>query len=608
VLRNRTVLTLAATLVAIGALAYVGPRLDAPAPLAALVSSWPTLWFAAGLVLAGTAVARTASARLRAAVGWTAVTLATEAVQRPALASFLFPDGPGAGRFHPASYAHHGTFDVLDVVAALLGAAIGWALAVAMHRDGAPARAANHRVFGFARRGALLAVAAAATLATSPPPGPYVSVTLEPSVVCEGEEVRVAWIGHGRDGEEPPDQAVLNAEPPDAFVPPLVERAVAVPGTLDVVAERSGGVAATPNAYGVYGGLSTLVHVRPCDAAGRQYRHEDAWNAVALAAVPGGADVVAALRGDGAHDRLVRLDADANEVATALVTGGLDGRVRAVAVAPDGTVVAVGWRELRTETAIGTEAVVWRWPVGGEPDAGTVVGPTAPDAFAEAAAVAIDATGRTWVAWTEGPPGATVAMIAGYAPDGTLETTRTLATDPVTEAHALTVDDAGRPTLVALSAASAAGTRTVVLHALDVDGAVRWTRGPYFWNRAAIASAAPGTTLLLVPDALHALDDATGTTLWTTEFPEGRSGTLLTVDGAGAPVVAGGGTFVQRYGADGTPASGRTFGSAAGDVPLALTWSGGAVVAGWTKGALATTLDPDGLAEAFVLRFPDGAP
>ena len=609
--RNRTALTLAATLVAVGALAYVGPRPDAPAALAALAGSWPTLWFAAALVLAGTALARDAHVRRRAAVGWTVVALATEAVQHPTLAKLLFADGPGAGRFHPATYAHLGTFDALDVVAALLGAVLGWTLAVALARAGAPARphAAPHRALDLARRGALLAAAATVTLATSPPPGPWVSVTLEPSVVCEGDEVRVSWTGHRGDGDEPPDRGVLYAVPTDAFAPPLVDLEVAVPGTLDVVAVRSGEVGATPIPTPLYGfgGVSALVHARPCDVAGRQYRHDVARTVVALAAVPGSADVVAATSGPGAFDQLVRLDADANEVATALVTGNHGGRVRDLAVAPDGTVVAVGWRTSDVGGSA-TEAVLWRWPVGGEPDAGTVVGPTAPGIYAEAAAVALDATGRTWVAWTEGPPGGTVAIVAGYAPDGTLEATHTMALEGVAEAHGLTIDAAGRPTLVVRTAPTRGGFRTAILHALDVDATLRWELGPFQTITAAIATATPGTTLFLIDDALHALDDATGTTLWTTEFPDDRIGTHLTVDDAGTPVVAGLGPYLQRYGADRTPTSHRSFGSARLDYVGALAWSGGAVVGGTTEGALATTLDPEGLAEAFVLRFPDGAP
>lgn len=606
--RTRTALTLAATLVAVGALAYLGPRPDAPDALAALAGSWPTLWFAAALVLAGTALARGAAARRRAAAGWTVVALATEAVQHPALAAFLFADGPGSGRFHPATYAHLGTFDGLDVVAALLGAALGWALAVALGHAGAPAgpRVATHRAFAFARRGALLAAAATVTLATSPPPGPWVSVTLEPTVVCEGDEVRVAWTGHRGDGGEPPDRGVLNAMPSDAFVPPLEDLEVAVPGALDVVAVRSGGVGATPTSYGGYGGVSALVHARPCDAAGRQYRHDVARDVVALAAVPGSADVVAALDGYVSIDQLVRLDADANEVATALVSGDYISRVRDLVVAPDGTVVAVGWRRNHAET--GTQAVVWRWPVGGDVDAGTVVGPTAPGTLAEGAAIVLDATGRTWVAWTEGPPGHTVAIVAAYAPDGTLEATHTVAPEGVAEAHALTIDATGRPTLVVRIAASASGIRSAAVHALDVDGTPRWERGPFPSHTAAIAAATPGTTLFLVADALHALDDATGATLWTTELPEGRTGTHLTVDDAGGPVVAGPAAFLQRYAPDGTPLNGRTFGSARADSVGALAWSAGAVVGGATEGALATTLDPGGVAEAFVLRFPAGAP
>jgi hypothetical protein len=608
VLRTRTVLTLAATLVAVGALAYVGPRPDAPAPLAALVGTWPTLWLAAALVLAGTALAQGAGARRRAAAGWTAVALATEAVQHPALAALLFADGPGSSRFHPATYAHLGTFDGLDVAAALVGATIGWRLAVATRPLGAPARpaAAPRRLFGLARHGALLAVAVGATVATSPPPGPWVSVTLEPSVVCEGDEVRVAWLGHRGDADEPPDRGVLNAWPPTAFEPPLVDLEVAVPGTLDVVAVRSGGVGATPTPSAGYGSISALVHARPCDAAGRQYRHEVGRTVVALAATPGGTDVVAALDGYGGLDLLVRLDADANEVATAFVPGDHTSRVRDVVVAPDGTVVAVGWRRTYAET--GTQAVVWRWPVGGDVDAGTVVGPTAPGTSAEGAAIALDAAGRTWVAWTEGPPGASVARIAAYAPDGTLEATRTLSLDAVTEAHALAIDAAGRPTLVVRSAATAGGLRSTFVHALDVDGTPRWERGPFASGTAAIATAAPGATLFLVDDALHALDDTTGAALWTTGLPDGRTGTHVAVDDAGAAVVAGPGPFLQRFALDGTPTSDRTFGSAGPDEVGALAWSGGAVVGGATEGALATTLIPDGRAEAFVLRFPDGAP
>ncbi|MDF1521852.1 MAG: hypothetical protein P1P87_03420 [Trueperaceae bacterium] len=370
-------------------------------------------------------------------------------------------------------------------------------------------------------------------------------MTLEPSVVCEGDEVRVAWTGYRGDGDDPPDRGVLNAVPTDAFTPALVDLEVAVPGVLDVVAARSGGVAAEPGPYGTAEGLSSLVHVRPCDAAGRQYRHDDARDVVALAAAPSGAEVVAALRGPSAVDRLARLDADANEVATAFVTGEYGGRVRDVAVAPDGTVVAVGWRPLAAAGSA-TEAVVWRWPVGGQPDAGTAIAPTTPGLFARAAAVAIDAGGRTWVAWTEGPSGQTLAAVTGIAPDGAHVATYAMAPDPPSQALALAVDALGRPTLLALAAASATTTANLAVHALDADGAPRWTRGASSWETAALAS--------------------------------------------------------------GAPANGRTFGCARADVPGALAWSGGAVVAGSTQGALATTLDPDGLAEAFVLRFPAGAP
>jgi hypothetical protein len=619
VFRTRTALVLAASLGMVGALAYGWPRPDAPAWLAALAGGWPTLWFAAGLVLAGTALARGPKARRRAAAGWSVVALATEALQHPALASLLFPGGPAGARFHPSAYAHRGTFDAVDLVAALLGGAIGWALAGALDRDGprasgrvaVPARgvapATTGRLGLLACRGALLALAAAATVATSAPPGPYVAVTLEPSVVCEGDEVRVAWSGYRGDGDDPPARGVLNAVPPDAFAPPLVDLEVVVPGALDVVAERSGGVAAEPGPYGTAEGVSSLVHARPCDAAGRQYRHDDADDVVALAAAPSGAEVVAVLRGPSAFDRLVRLDAAANEVATAFVTGERGGRVRDVAVAPDGTVVAVGWRPAATDGST-TEAVVWRWPRGGAPDDGTAIGPMAPAPNAEAVAVAIDAGGRTWVAWTEGPPARTFAAVGGYAPDGAQVAAYAVAPDPPTRAIDLAVDALGRPTLLAQAAASATTTTTLVAHALDADGTPRWTRGALGWGTAALASGASGTTLLLIAEALHALDDATGATLWTTVDPEGRTGTHLAVDDAGAAVVAGPGPFLQRYAADGAPANGRTFGSARADVPGALAWSDGAVVGGSTEGALATTLDPDGLAEAFVLRFPAGAP
>ncbi len=610
-LKDLPALPVATALVAVGALAYVGPRPDAPATLVALAGAWPSLWFAAGLVLAGTALVRGARGRRVAAIGWTVAALATEALQHPWLAGFLYPDGPGAHRIHPATYAHRGTFDPLDVVAVLVGSALGWTLAVAALRTPAAPHPhpASHRAIDLARRGALLAVAVVATLATSAPPGPWVSVTLEPAVVCEGEEVRVAWLGNRGDADEPPDRGVLNAWPPTAFAPPLVDLEVAVPGTLDVVAVHSGGVGATPAPYGGHGSVSALVHARPCDAAGRQYRHEVARNVVALAAVPGSEDVLAALDGYGGYDLLVRLDADANEVASAFVTGDRGGRVRDLAVAADGTVVAVGSRPFPTDTVIGDEAVVWRWPVGGTPDAGTVLGPTGPTAYADAAAVALDATGRTWVAWTEGPPGHTVAILAAYAPDGTLEATHTVApAEGVAEAHALTLDAVGRPTLVVRVADAAGGIRSPVLHALDVDGTPRWELGPFVSSTAAIASPTPGTTLFLVDEALHALDDATGATLWTTAFPEGQQATHLSVDDAGAAVVAGRGPFVQRYAPDGAPGTRRTFGSARADDVGALAWSGGAVVGGATEGALATTLDPMGLEEAFVLRFPDGAP
>ncbi len=609
-LNNLATLPGASALVAIGALAYVGPRPDAPATLVALAAAWPSLWFAAGLVLAGTALARGARARRGAAVGWTVAVLATEALQHPWLAALLFPDGPGAHRFHPASYAHRGTFDPLDVVAVLVGSALGWTLAVAALRTPVAPRPhpAHHRAFDLARRGALLAGAVVATLATSAPPGPWVSVTLEPAVVCEGDEVRVAWLGYRGDADEPPDRGVLNAWPPTAFAPPIVNLEVAVPGTLDVVAVHSGGVGATPTPYGGHGSVSALVHARPCDAAARQYRHDVARDVVALAPVPGSADVVAALDGYGGYDLLVRLDAAASEVASAFVTGERGGRVRDLAVAADGTVVAVGSRK-SADVGVDTEAVVWRWPVGGEVDAGTVVGPTAPGTLAEGAAIALDATGRTWVAWTEGPPGHTIAILAAYAPDGTLEATHTVApAEGVAEAHAVTLDALGRPTLVVRLADAAGGIRSPVLHALDVDGTPRWELGPFASSTAAIASPTPGTTLFLVDGALHALDDATGGTLWTTAFPEGQRGTHLTVDDAGAAVVAGRGPFLQRYAPDGTPANGRTFGSARADYVGALAWSGGAVVGGATEGALATTLDPMGLEEAFVLRFADGAP
>jgi hypothetical protein len=41
---------------------------------------------------------------------------------------------------------------------------------------------------------------------------------------------------------------------------------------------------------------------------------------------------------------------------------------------------------------------------------------------------------------------------------------------------------------------------------------------------------------------------------------------------------------------------------------VVIAWSGGVVVAGATQGPLATEVEPEGYFEAFVLRFPDGAP
>jgi hypothetical protein len=607
--RTARALALATVLLAIGALAYALPRHDAPAPLAEFAGVWPSFWFAAGLVLAGTALARGTRGRGRVALGWTVAALATEVVQHPAVAALLFPTGPAAARLHPASYAHRGTFDPLDLIAIALGSALGAALGAAMARarrgGTVPASAGARRMGDLALKGALLAAATTATLATTAPPGPYVTVTVEPAVVCEGDTVRVAWTGSSGSTDAPPGQAVLDAAP-GAVVPPMVGLEVAVPGALDVVALRSTAVAAAPGPYGS-GGVGALLHARPCDAAGRQDRSDVAGDVVAIAPVPNSPDVVAALRGYGGFDRLVRLDADAAEVAAAFVTGDRGGRVRDLAVAPDGTVVAVGWRELRTETANGTEAVVWRWPSGGDPDAGTVVGPTAPGIFAEGAAVAVDDAGRTWVAWTEGPPGHTVAIVAAYAPDGALVATHTVAPGNPTEALGLALDAAGRPTLLGGTRASATAVFEAFVLALDAAGAPRWQRPGMGGGSAAIATGAGGTTLVLV-GVLHALDATTGDTLWTASDPEGRAGTLLTVDDAGGPVVAGPQTFIQRYAPDGTPAGRRAFGTAHTEVPGAIAWSGGAVVAGATKGPLATDVEPEGSFEAFVLRFPDGAP
>jgi hypothetical protein len=106
-----------------------------PWPL--LTGALPSLLHAGSFTLL-TAAALGAGRRalIAAAIGWTAVGWAFEALQHPAVASALWPqparlaDGDALAAVHTAlaAHAHRGTFDPLDVVATAVGAACAVAL------------------------------------------------------------------------------------------------------------------------------------------------------------------------------------------------------------------------------------------------------------------------------------------------------------------------------------------------------------------------------------------------------------------------------------------------------------------------------------------------
>jgi hypothetical protein len=131
----------AATALALGAAVYlvartpeathlgVGAGLD-PWPL--LTGSLPAWCHAFGLVLVTSVAAgpSLASARL-AAIGWGLIGVLFETLQHPSIAAWL-PDPstmrPGLGAL-VAGHAHRGTFDPLDLVATVAGAATALVLA-----------------------------------------------------------------------------------------------------------------------------------------------------------------------------------------------------------------------------------------------------------------------------------------------------------------------------------------------------------------------------------------------------------------------------------------------------------------------------------------------
>ena len=185
---------------------------------------------------------------------------------------------------------------------------------------------------------ALVSVAGVASLlATSPPPPPSVLLSVEPAVVCAGDDVTLRW--DVRDGSDfpAPDDLRLATAPIDAFDPPIEGTPIAGEGTLVVQPLLPAYISATTETYVDVYQLPSIA-VFPCDLTGAQYATH--WTTQALAGDDADGTLVAAFAQAGGTDatRIARLDAALEPLWETTV----DARVQGLSVSSAGDVVAIG--------------------------------------------------------------------------------------------------------------------------------------------------------------------------------------------------------------------------------------------------------------------------
>lgn len=185
---------------------------------------------------------------------------------------------------------------------------------------------------------ALVSVAGVASLlATSPPPPPSVLLSVEPDMVCAGDDVTLRW--DVRDGSErpAPDDLRLATAPIDAFDPPIEGTPIADEGTLVVQPLLPAYITATTERYVDLYRLPAIA-VFPCDLAGAQYATH--WTTRALVGDETNGTLIAAFAYAGGADatRIARLGAALEPLWETTV----DARVQALSVSAAGDVVAVG--------------------------------------------------------------------------------------------------------------------------------------------------------------------------------------------------------------------------------------------------------------------------
>lgn len=630
--RNTRVHVLAAwlglALLALGALAYLAPRPFTSVPgVGAVVGSWPTFAHVGAMTLLTFAVLGVGRrALLGATATWTAFGLAAEALQHPAWASLAFPGGGAGGRFTPASYAHRGTFDPVDLVAAVLGGLVAGAVASILlrrARAAAPRRppAPRHHPLRLGARltgGGLAVLGIASTLATSPPPYPTVELRASATDVCEGASLTLTWeVGQVDAGEE----VVLRATPLDAFEPSLAQRSVVAPGSLDVTVRRTGRVAA---GYGPYEpGLhddELTVGAMPCDASGWAYPLATFAGAVAVAADAGSNDLAVLIRH---HDETSRLERRTSE-GRVVWSRTLEGTPTAVAFGPDGGLfVASNAAADEPDEREGRRPVLLRFSPSGVPDGERHLASFVEGAFVGATALAVDATGAATVLSTVVREGYRAFEVTALDPALDVRWRRAIDAGQNAYPRAVTVDGEGRPFVVGASTADVdgsgtAGARTFVLALDPADGTTRWARSWPDWNYEADVAFDPRGRVLVVAQDLHALSADDGALEWTAPHRDDHHAAKVAVDDAGRAVVAGtvpGGVrerldvshlYVERYDGAGERDGERTVGTTQDDRVRGLVWSGGVVLTGTSEGRLFPTAEH--ASSGFVLRLPVPGP